>query len=105
MNSAYFDSFDLIASSTRICSVSFFGGFGGDFSIAMGRLLFCTRSLIKRAGTFVCSDSAPRKTLTRSSCEGGSDPTKILGGSSTKKWGRSRPILRPRRQHSQQGAQ
>jgi len=34
----------------------------------------------------------PRKTSTRINCEGGSDPTKLLGGSSAKKWGRSRPI-------------
>src|SRR6266481_2276795 len=32
------------------------------------------------------------KTSTRINCEGGSDPTKLLGGSSAKKWGRSRPI-------------
>ncbi len=34
----------------------------------------------------------PRKTSVRSACEGGSDSTKLLGGSSAKKWGRSRPI-------------
>src|SRR5713101_3006965 len=34
----------------------------------------------------------PRKTSTRSAWEGGSDPTELLGGSSAKKWGRSRPI-------------
>src|SRR5713226_182872 len=30
--------------------------------------------------------------LARDACEGGSDPTELLGGSSAKKWGRSRPI-------------
>src|SRR6266446_8364403 len=30
--------------------------------------------------------------LARDACEGGSDPTELLGGSSPKKWGRSRPI-------------
>ncbi len=34
----------------------------------------------------------PRKMSTRSTCEGGSDPTKLLGGLTAKKWGRSRPI-------------
>ncbi len=33
-----------------------------------------------------------RKMSTRSACEGGSDPTKLLGGLTVKKWGRSRPI-------------
>ncbi len=34
----------------------------------------------------------PRKSSTRSASEGGSDPTELSGGSSAKKWGRSRPI-------------
>jgi hypothetical protein len=38
MNSAYFWSFALTCSSTRICSVSFFGGLGGDFRIAISFL-------------------------------------------------------------------
>src|SRR6266852_5164257 len=29
--------------------------------------------------------------LARDACEGGSDPTELLGGSSPKKWGRSSP--------------
>jgi hypothetical protein len=43
MNSAYSWSFVLICSSTRICSVSFFGGLGGDFRIATSVLLWCLR--------------------------------------------------------------
>jgi hypothetical protein len=38
-----FESFALICSSTRICSVSFFGGLGGGFRIATSVLLWCLR--------------------------------------------------------------
>src|SRR6266567_7280338 len=92
MNSAYFDNLDLIASSTRIRSVWFFGDFGGDFRIAMGPLLFCTRSLIKRAGDFASSDSPPWKKGRRIERRGRERPTKLLGGLAARKWGRSRPF-------------
>src|SRR6266568_789653 len=79
MNSAYFDNLDLIASSTRIRSVWFFGDFGGDFRIAKGPLLFCTRSLIKRAGNFACSDSAPRRKGRRVARRGRERPQETFG--------------------------
>src|SRR5260370_12005949 len=54
--------------------------------------LFHTKCQTSRLTKFLRARMQPRKTSTRSACEGGSDPTKLLGGSSAKKWGRSRPI-------------
>src|SRR5882724_9370447 len=54
--------------------------------------LFHTKCQTSRLTKFLRPRMQLRKTSTRSVCEGGSDPTKLLGGSSAKKWGRSRPI-------------
>src|SRR5882762_2399606 len=93
MNSAYSSSCLLTDSSTRAWTVTAFGCFGGELRIDKRLVLSCSYKMSDiLSDKVLVSRMQPRKTSVRSACEGGSDSTKLLGGSAAKKWGRSRPI-------------